>query len=45
MAKARYRPSDPAVLPALERQAEAAAVAPTMDAHNVSNTLWAYAIT
>ena len=41
MAKARYLPSDPAVLPALERQAEV--VAPTMDNQNVANTLWAYA--
>ena len=41
MAKARYRPVDPGVWPALEGRAEA--VAPTMNAQDVANTLWAYA--
>ena len=41
MAKARYRPADPGVLAALDWRAEA--VAPTMNAQDVTNTLWAYA--
>ena len=41
MAKTRYRPWDPAVVPKLEGRAEA--VAGTFNAQNVANTLWAYA--
>jgi len=41
LAKARYAPSDPRLLEALERQAEA--VAGTFKAQEVANTLWAYA--
>jgi hypothetical protein len=41
LAKARYAPSDPLLLDALERQAEA--VAGTFNAQQVANTLWAYA--
>ena len=40
MAKTRYRPWDPAVVPKLEGRAEA--VAGTFNAQNVANTLWAY---
>ena len=41
LAKARHAPSDPLLLDALERQAEA--VAGTFNAQQVANTLWAYA--
>ena len=41
MAKARYTPTNPLVLEALEQQAEA--VAGTINAQGVANTLWAYA--
>jgi hypothetical protein len=40
-AKAHYTPTNPLVLEALERRAEA--VAGTFEAQNVANTLWAYA--
>ena len=41
MAKKRYRPWDPALVPKLEGQAEAGAG--TFNAQDVANTLWAYA--
>ena len=41
MAKARYTPTNPLVIGALEQQAEA--LAGTFNAQNVANTLWAYA--
>jgi hypothetical protein len=41
MAKARYTPTNTLVLEALELQAEA--VAGTLQAQDVANTLWAYA--
>jgi len=41
MAKTRYRPWDPALVPRLEGQLEA--LAGTLTAQDVANTLWAYA--
>ena len=41
MAKTRYRPWDPALVPKLEGRAEA--LAGTFNAPDVANTLWAYA--
>jgi hypothetical protein len=41
MAKTRYRPWDPALVPKLERRAEA--LAGTFNAQHVGSTLWAYA--
>ena len=41
MAKARYTPTNPLVIGALERRAEA--LAGTFNAQGVANTLWAYA--
>ena len=41
MAKTRYRPWDPALVPRLEGRAEA--LAGTFNAQKVANTLWAYA--
>ena len=41
MAKTRYRPSDPALVPKLDGRAEA--LAGTFKAQDVANTLWAYA--
>ncbi len=41
MAKTRYRPWNPTLVPKLEGRAEA--LAGTFNAQNVANTLWAYA--
>jgi hypothetical protein len=42
MAKTRYRPWDPALVPKLEQRAGAEVVAGTFNAQE-ANTLWAYA--